>query len=1183
MSLEGTKIMGTRQDWHEDPARTRRWFFSQPNRGFDQVCEIKRCATPNVLVEFINFSKRSSFSKIIDDAMSMPDCQLGYKQLFQNRPSAPPSKYVATDLVWLGNKVLNVSTKIQEFTQKRVEFGSYLLLADYNSAKTTLNAINSRFGYSLWALEKDFMLASLSADHERRSTLLAELQNKDVPYFTRLFASLLSLRTESDISSTYYRLRIKRELRRIWKEDDPALWFTLFHADPLHYETRFDPKPVLWYTQYLNVIDQYLAFTKITRQFAVESPRTVSGAIFRALITKLSTYVKDPPLTRLRQVLFEDFEDFEMGEQDKQLSELLDQYTAGHYEKAVSSGIEIIKKMPLCITPYEIVARSAAYKGESPPLVTERASLADNILKVLYKLYHNGIAASQEAETLRLIITRLGDNHLAYALEAAVQDEAYENDSEVKGADKHAYLLSRLANPYCRAMERQTVKKLIENYRKLFPSSVSAYYLDLKVRGTLTDVPRMEGVDSIRWNISLAEEFLGKQPEKTLFLLDEIEVQLAKNHSTIPICLQAKCSSLRFKCLISTDQIEESLDLFVRTYLSARLVAQKFPVAMLLSNLGYADRLKTQIQWLILRAVIATTPKEVYIAVDDFFEACNLRCPTELIRRKEFNINYVQYIICKVLTSEVLAKGLYCRSLKDVYVMRLRLLNELGSAGITLGGEQRQEIAQINKALFNMRACQKKSKSRISINVPNVKVRINEAVCKGYVYYLTLAGNSENNKPLTIEIETLGTQEKPNDVPEYKPELSRAVNYMLFEGVSVFLFDQNVGLDVILSNNVRHGKIGPEMRRELLAEDLLAIRTKDNYSISRALQTMLDKGRADRPSQEKLKRIVEEFTKRCDQMIDLLVSEFMQIKWEVEQAGSSLTKRTGKRDGLFDFRRVVDEVNKALGLVENTKIVGVDEIVDELMVACMNSLSVSLKAVQQHLEDKFVPSLMDLIDNLAHEVRGIGLTSECEIDIESRITRVRTELDFRVKRIAKWFNPGSPVEFDSFNLAELVENVVHDVGQCAPDGLNKCKTEIDSDVYLKGKYFDPLYDLVFILVHNIIEHAVAFCDGICAEISLNCSEDVATLSVCNTFPNGVNISENYKLANDLLATAESDLPYVAQEGHSGFRKVYRILKHDLGEQKPRIRIENNPVNVFCVIVDIPLRLEMRYCDGRIVG
>ena len=127
----------------------------------------------------------------------LPKC---YEDIFSRRYEYNHCS-LERELMW-GKIVLKVCAHIINTFQKyRKQFENYLLLGKYSNARETLAQLNNECGYSLWAMEQEFLLNELEHGLEANKKFQERLNLQEGSLWIKIFADFFSL---SKISVTSF-------------------------------------------------------------------------------------------------------------------------------------------------------------------------------------------------------------------------------------------------------------------------------------------------------------------------------------------------------------------------------------------------------------------------------------------------------------------------------------------------------------------------------------------------------------------------------------------------------------------------------------------------------------------------------------------------------------------------------------------------------------------------------------------------------------------------------------------------------------------------------------------------------------------------------------------------------------------------------------------------------------------
>ncbi|MBK9370393.1 MAG: hypothetical protein IPN01_29570 [Deltaproteobacteria bacterium] len=193
-------------------------------------------------------------------------------------------------------------------------------------------------------------------------------------------------------------------------------------------------------------------------------------------------------------------------------------------------------------------------------------------------------------------------------------------------------------------------------------------------------------------------------------------------------------------------------------------------------------------------------------------------------------------------------------------------------------------------------------------------------------------------------------------------------------------------------------------------------------------------------------------------------------------------------------------------------------------------------------------------------------------DLTLEIRACRGEVATAFQRLDEWFRRAPEIASDPFSLGDLLRVCAEVVRPEGGEGLNlTLPVEADSEITIVGALFQSLADIFIIILQNVMRHS-----GLpkkCVEIFARVNEASIEVRVQNPVAFGLRGAGEQKLSKIRSAIDEGKLlEYVGREGGSGFIKIAKILRYELG---PKRVLDFGFIHddLFEVIVNFPIRIQ----------
>jgi hypothetical protein len=206
--------------------------------------------------------------------------------------------------------------------------------------------------------------------------------------------------------------------------------------------------------------------------------------------------------------------------------------------------------------------------------------------------------------------------------------------------------------------------------------------------------------------------------------------------------------------------------------------------------------------------------------------------------------------------------------------------------------------------------------------------------------------------------------------------------------------------------------------------------------------------------------------------------------------------------------------------------------------------------------------LFSALDECQQSLESI-IQAENLSNFRSIITSTKTHITYGLEGLANWFQIDSSKRVVAFKLEDLIDTLIEKIGTYYPERLD-VKKDLVVDGELSGKLFQPLWELLFTLLENVKKHAKL--PSIEVQVSAYHKDNIIEITIVNALGNAVDIThlESVILSAKELKNEQGNSDLLHQEGGSGFSKLHKILKYDLGcsQYDVVMKVADGKFNVF---------------------
>ena len=185
------------------------------------------------------------------------------------------SESFKTEFEWCIFTIIQFKQLVFDFLAKKQSFEHAFLIGDYSTALSVLEDINNKIGYSLWAVECNFLVSEFQGGITKNLSYLTELSKEEANLHLLILAQLYSRKSEKNITIAKF-----NEFFNDILEDVPSSAKNYFN---FKFNTKTvvteDLKYILQVESCSSIIDKYLSLMMVAKscimQNLEESPLVV--------------------------------------------------------------------------------------------------------------------------------------------------------------------------------------------------------------------------------------------------------------------------------------------------------------------------------------------------------------------------------------------------------------------------------------------------------------------------------------------------------------------------------------------------------------------------------------------------------------------------------------------------------------------------------------------------------------------------------------------------------------------------------------------------------------------------------------------------------------------------------------------------------------------------------------------
>jgi len=1039
------------------------------------------------------------------------------------------------------------SEELNRFTELRTRFSESLLSGEYDRAEKILVAIESEFGWSIWAIENRIALLSTAAGLEKQKEFSSRIVgNNDAASTVRLLTRYLSVRAEQTVSP----LRFTRLLNDFLK-DHVGLGSSLtqyyrFKLDFFggHDLLGFLPQ-ILVLDSNAAMIDRYTTFVRVCQLLVAANPNTRSLRVVTDALELIRATITDPALFNLCSILGVTPPATDQSV-PKAIHALVETYTVGRYAETVTSAGSLLLEHPSLIEVCEIYAKANVrlQTPEEPQLPTVLCTLINHFRSILLL---DKSAPSSVAYLLKVATVNGSHSWAAQMYSFLMQEYRHDRRNMAERLVIFGELNSYPGNPRLYAFVRRgsfpaIYPAHIEN-RKLSPKAHRLMDVLANSRQASPETLLELGLPELR-HMKYVARLLHDRGEydPAIRIYSELLVDpgsVAYYENLLPAV----------QCFLSAGLVDEAIRLTISAYLNNRNVAARLPIAELIARVEASGvfRFRSLIELPILydlyfRSYSGARELERADACEDFLAAHKLRRPSLLKSTgTQFSPSALVYFLRFICVPEVLDSSVEFEGTEDVQQERIAILQYLREIDPANADDYSNEIRALTTSLTVARGLREVEQSRIYVDVPGVKRTVESVLKDSYVRYLDLlkhTPDSFNTDSLILALSRLEDLSGAS-VSVYLPadEKFDLFSSMVKDVRDKFVSSNEYGLDSSLSMGFRHGTLSGQLRPQLEAAHLVTLKdSKTNtYRPNEYWAGLLNDEVASRDAI--LKRLGG-FSAEVDELIDEINGSVIQVTTE---------NRVSK--GLFEFGI------SALFIKGIQLRVNADTTFDDFFSTTVGELwsrtDECLETIRAHLLNTLKPSFARLFDTLSHDLRKHS--SPALQPIFDEITQAKIDTQYNLDRVRSWFSRTIADEAADYHVRLPIEIGLETVHNVYLEQPIKPIYEVDETLKFRGKTLSALTNIMFMLFDNIRKYADLEAGTRQFTCRVSAKQGKVLLTFMNTIPADVDpIAEDKRLEEIRGAISAAALAgriagdTVKREGRSGFYKIGKVLLFELG-------------------------------------
>lgn len=1053
------------------------------------------------------------------------------------------------------------SAELARFVEYQQSFLVSLLRHDFAAASRKLDACSADLGFNTWAAEASLLIAELQHGSTAHNERLLALQGDAEDVNLQILLGLVSQRINQLSPATAYDCAVNDLIAR--HSGTPALQdvVTYFrhrldiaapptdrHAYAVAYEARHSLPDA--YQQILRVVAPLVAWGKL------RLPPDAAN-----LLRTLASKVPDFRLRNLVQLLYP-ATPIQHTSLNSAAIAAADSYTVGDYDSCITICAKGIDDFPFAFEFYELWAKSIINSGSPAPALplvpTLEARLKDDLLACL-----RPDTLDRRTSLSRLL--KIAYTFDSYPLGRQVLSLTHQISG--KYSRRTTYILSSLNASALTARFSNAFKPqsdAIQFIAALAESSPESPSIDVfSALHKFNDESNLPSLMASEQHRRYAARIREQRGDLVGALQAYTELRLHANAGTTfaddalqglfdcqwKLGALSRCAELVVECTLADTQMppSASLDGLIRAY--ARQEATG----------SYGN-----IAWPVFHHMFYTQggplrdPHEVFIALDQYLGAHGWERPSDILRSAAITPTpTLTYMLRYVCSLDVLEYSIHYDNLDEVEQDRITLCEQL----IRIDPDNTSIYTDEVKSLLRRRQIRTRLQhieaSKVHVDLAGIRRSLDQPFLESVASFVNMAVKS----PAALSRQFIVA------VPEATPDATTSRQYRHYGTFGRILFDQifsslhgrfissnEFGLDSYLSLRIRHGILLGQIRSHFEVDGIITRKGSDDaYQPNQ--RWAADLARFGSKAHAAADRALATLSADIDRTIGEVKAQWIQIRGE-----------SNKQKGLFDYSytslQIAHLYNAAL------KCRTPDDLIELVFEDLLARTRENLEVTRAQVRDVLTESLVGAVDRCFNAL--VGIHSEFRFSpLLSAMTQCKTRVRQEMEAISNWFVLQDDPNIANYELTELVNTVVAAITHTNPT----CPISLDSDVRVAspclGSTFHPLFDLLFILIDNVVRHCGMLSPR--ATVSARAAGSELMLYVENEVAMDADaLAARVKELQQRLAQLEVGA-LVRQEGGTGYSKALKILKHDLKLGKDfRIEVRTNNGR-FAVAIAMPQR------------
>jgi hypothetical protein len=1076
-------------------------------------------------------------------------CPSSYGSL--HSPSTLRLLPLGPELTWAVEVLLRYREHLTDFVSLAEKCAALILNSDYSAAIDTLDQIDNRLGFSLWAMKLRIALVQQHEGFEAQKGLTqairaATREDGVVQYI----AHYVSFRNEAIVTPSGFYMEYSRHLAAM---QVPRL---IRHYVKYHILNTLEPNEqtcaeILNYEQSSSLVDYFEAVVAVARVVyrhigAPFDPR------LQKLVRDFAEGIQDGRLTGIAFALAPDPRILRRLPAPSTGATRL--FLSGEYTAAARSAEHELASTAPSVETIELLARACALTGDIPRV----AGLAGELVVGLSSIIIKDENASERLAALRKLALNFHPLTWADSLRSVCVTEtsSYPNRESLPVSTASLTQPTTLYPCQKHHFSGETDAAFHEACVLAYPNDLAAEY-GAFVAGLAESAP-----------LVTFEQAVLAEADRSLQRGDyAAAIQAAEKLANSCPYYWLKVTRIKAYALVASDALLETMSFIASAYLKNARTYYTLPIKEVITRIfestQVSDAAKADPSLCILcdiysRHMGKEFDAQIRFGFEDFLLAQGRSRPSELASIiKQFDLSKIVYFLRYICVPHVIDVSPVYESSTDLAGERIAVCNLLSDIDPSGKEEYRAEIRDI---LIRQRAqsgIRQIEQSKIFVDEEAIR-RVAQLKWKeSYERYRAFGGY---NPAEAAEVEEALLKAGAGDRSAFfnleveENEKNSILARLLLDIRDEYVAGPDHGLDGYLSVRIRHGTFAAQLRTPLERQKLITQRDKATGEY-RANSHWLPRLLITEAVVQDVDGAMAAFSRQFDEFVHEMLSSWIQVR------------TTELTIGLFDFR-IIRAHARLVGsyLARDTTF---DEFLEVVFSLLRQLLNENVAVVRGRFGGVAVARVDQLLNSL--EERVAILVGHETPEFSLAVVNAKAELHQTLSRIADWFRPPKSTSYPAFNAGEAVQIAVELIRQIYGKTDFAPVIHSLSGLRLRGVALPSFVDIFMILFENALKHS-----GLSGQpemtVFLNDTGDTLQMVVVNTVA-PIATSERDTANLDQIRAALRMGEYrqaVRKEGGTGFQKVHKIITHDLGT-RGALAFDYRGSNEF--VVELSIKIE----------